>query len=221
MIAWFARNSVAANLLMVTIIIGGILSGIVTPTEAAVVAVLYALAIGVFWYRALGAASILRGLLETFETTAVVMLMVSASAAFGWILVRENIAAAFSTAILSLASEPWQAMLLLNLILLAAGMFMETVAIILILTPIIVPVLDSFGIDHVQFGVIMVLNLMVGLITPPVGLLLFIMARIAKVSLAEVIRACLPFMIPLLVVLILTSLVPALTLTVPALLFGE
>ena len=203
------------------IIIGGILGGSVTPTEAAVVAVVYALLIGVLWYRALGASSILEALLEAFETTAVVMLMVSASAAFGWILVRENIAAVFSTAILSMASEPWQALILLNLILIVAGMFMETVAIILILTPIIVPVLDVYGIDRVQFGVIMVLNLMIGLITPPIGLLLFVMARIASVDLLTVMRACLPFMIPLLVVLVLISLFPALTLTVPALIYGN
>lgn len=203
------------------IIIGGILAGIFTPTEAAVVAVIYAVVIGMFWYRALSIRSLLRGLLETFETTAIVMLMVSASAVFGWILVRENIASAFSESILSLASEPWQALLLLNIILLVAGMFMETVAIILILTPIFMPVLASFGIDGVQFGIIMVLNLMVGLITPPIGLLLFVMARIADAELSTVIRACLPFMIPLVIVLVLITLIPALTLTVPSLIYGD
>ncbi len=203
------------------IIIGGILAGIFTPTEAAVVAVIYAVVIGMFWYRALSIRSLLRGLLETFETTAIVMLMVSASAVFGCILVRENIASAFSESILSLASEPWQALLLLNIILLVAGMFMETVAIILILTPIFMPVLASFGIDGVQFGIIMVLNLMVGLITPPIGLLLFVMARIADAELSTVIRACLPFMIPLVIVLVLITLIPALTLTVPSLIYGD
>jgi TRAP-type C4-dicarboxylate transport system permease large subunit len=149
------------------------------------------------------------------------MLMVSASAAFGWILVRENIAALFSEMILSLATTPWQALLLLNIILLIAGMFMETVAVILILTPIIVPVLAVFGIDHVQFGVIMVLNLMVGLITPPIGLLLFVMARVARMDLLSVTKACAPFMVPLIVVLVLLSLFPALTLTVPGMFFTD
>jgi tripartite ATP-independent transporter DctM subunit len=203
------------------IIIGGILTGVVTPTEAAVIAVIYALLVGAFWYRALGARAIVRALFETFETTAVVMLMVSASAAFGWILVRENIAAEFSGAILALASNPWQALLLLNLILLVAGMFMETVVTILILTPIMLPVLDTYGISHVQFGVIMVLNLMLGLMTPPIGLLLFVMARIARMDIASVTRACAPFMIPIFVVLILTSLFPAITLTVPRLFFTQ
>ncbi|MEZ5864595.1 MAG: TRAP transporter large permease [Geminicoccaceae bacterium] len=203
------------------IIIGGIVTGVVTPTEAAAVAVIYALLVGVFWYRALGAGAIVRALFETFETTAVVMLMVSASAAFGWILVRENIAAGFTQAIVTLAGDPWQAMLLLNLILLFAGMFMETVAIILILTPIMIPVLDTYGIDHVQFGVIMVLNLMIGLLTPPIGLLLFVMARIARMDLMSVTAACAPFMIPLIIVLVLISLFPALTLTVPGWFFDH
>jgi TRAP-type C4-dicarboxylate transport system permease large subunit len=141
--------------------------------------------------------------------------MVSASAAFGWILVRENIAASFTGFVLSLASEPWQALLLLNLILLVAGMFMETIAIILILAPVMLPVLDLYGISHVQFGVIMVLNLMIGLMTPPIGLLLFVMARIAGMDLAQVTRACAPFMLPLVFVLVLTSLFPAISLTLP------
>lgn len=203
------------------IIIGGIVTGVVTPTEAAVVAVVYALLVGIIWYRSLSGGAILRALFETFETTAVVMLMVSASAAFGWILVRENIAAGFTEGVVTLAANPWQAMLLLNAILLLAGMFMETVAIILILTPIMLPVLDIYGIDHVQFGVIMVLNLMIGLITPPIGLLLFVMARIARMDLMSVTVACLPFMVPLVAVLLLISAFPALTLTVPGWFFDR
>lgn len=202
------------------IVIGGIITGIVTPTEAAVIAVLYALLVGVFWYRSLGLGAILRALYDTFETTAVVMVMVAASAAFGWILVRENIAADFTATLLLLAEAPWQALLLLNLILLVAGMFMETIAIILILTPVMMPVLDAFAISPVQFGVIMVLNLMVGLMTPPIGLLVFVMARIANMDILAVTRACVPFMLPIVTVLILTSLFPAMTLLVPNLFFG-
>lgn len=214
------RSSLPA-LVAPVIIVGGIITGVVTPTEAAVVAVVYALMVGVFWYRALAGGTILRALFETLETTAVVMLMVSASAAFGWILARENIAALFTEAVLSLASTPWQALLLLNVILLIAGMFMETVAIILILTPVMMPVLGTFGIDPVQFGVVMVLNLMIGLMTPPIGLLLFVMARIARMDLITVTRACAPFMAPLVVVLLLISFFPSLTLTVPRLFFAD
>jgi len=208
-------------LLAPVIVIGGIISGVVTPTEAAVVAVLYALLIGSVWYRSLGLKTVCRVLYEAFETTAVVMLMVSASAAFGWILVRENIAADFSDAILTLASNPWQAILLLNVILLIAGMFMETIAAILILTPVMLPVLGLYDISSVQFGVIMILNLMIGLMTPPIGLLLFVMARVARMDIASVIKACMPFMVPLVAVLLLTSIFPALTLTVPGWFFVD
>lgn len=201
------------------IIIGGMMVGIFTPTEAAVIAALYALAVGAAVYRTLTLRTLLAVLHETFETTAVIMILVAASTAFGWILVRENAATQFSQALLSVASAPWQAMLLLNVILLVVGTFMETIAIILILTPIVLPVLGHFGIDQVQFGVVMVLNLMIGLMTPPVGLLLFVLARIARLDLVETTRACAPFMAPLAAVLLLISLVPGVTLLLPRLLY--
>ena len=209
----------ALALLTPVIIVGGIVAGIVTPTEAAIVAVLYALAIGAFAYRSLSPDKLLAVLLETFETTAVIMIMVAASVLFGWILVRENVAVQFSQAMLALASEPWQALLLLNLLLLIAGMIMETIAVILILTPIVLPVLHAFAIDPVQFGVIMVLNLMIGLMTPPIGLLLFVMARIGQLDLLATTRACLPFMLPLFAVLLLISLFPPITLFLPQLVY--
>lgn len=201
------------------IIIGGMMAGVVTPTEAAVVAVLWALAVAALVYRTLTPATLLAVLRDTFETTAVVMVLVAASTAFGWVLVRENAALQFSQALLSVATSPWQAMLVLNVILLIVGTFMETIAIILILTPIFVPVLAQFGIDPVQFGIVMVLNLMVGLMTPPVGLLLFVLARIARLDLLATIRACAPFMLPLLVALAAISFVPEVTLLLPRLLY--
>jgi tripartite ATP-independent transporter DctM subunit len=209
----------ALALLTPVIIVGGIVGGIVTPTEAAIVAVLYALAVGALAYRSLTVEKLLAVLLESFETTAVIMIMVAASVLFGWILVRENVALQFSQSMLALASEPWQALLILNLLLLIAGMIMETIAVILILTPIVLPVLEAFAIDPVQFGVIMVLNLMIGLMTPPIGLLLFVMARLGQLDLLATTRACLPFMLPLFVVLLLISLFPPLTLFLPALVY--
>jgi tripartite ATP-independent transporter DctM subunit len=181
--------------------------------------VLYALAVGALAYRSLTVDKLLAVLLESFETTAVIMIMVAASVLFGWILVRENVALQFSQGLLALASEPWQALLILNLLLLIAGMIMETIAIILILTPIVLPVLEAFAIDPVQFGVIMVLNLMIGLMTPPIGLLLFVMARLGQLDLLATTRACVPFMLPLFVVLLLISLFPPLTLFLPALVY--
>jgi tripartite ATP-independent transporter DctM subunit len=206
-------------LFMPVIIVGGIVLGVVTPTEAAIVAVLYALLIGFVVYRSLGPASTLEAFRETFETTAVIMIMVGASVLFGWILVRENVASQFTRFMLGVASEPWQAMLMLNVILLISGMFMETIAVILILTPIVTPVLQTFAIDPVQFGVVMVLNLMIGLMTPPIGLLLFVMARLGQMDLFRTTRACLPFMLPLFVVLLLASVVPEVTLALPRLVF--
>lgn len=209
----------ALALVMPVIIIGGIVGGITTPTEAAIVAVLYALVIGTLAFRSLSPRRMLEAARETAETTAVIMLMVGASVLFGWILVRENVARHFASALLGLASEPWQAMLMLNVILLIAGMVMETIAVVLILTPMITPVLAAFAIDPVQFGVVMILNLMIGLMTPPIGLLLFVMARIARLDLVTTMRACLPFMAPLVVVLVLTALVPSITLWLPSVVY--
>ena len=202
-------------LLMPIIIMGGIVLGIATPTEAAAVAAAYALLVGLFVYRSFDGATILRSLVETVETTAVVMLMVGASALFGWILVRENAAQEFTRVMLGAINEPWQALLVLNVILLVAGMFLETVAIILIAVPIFMPVLNQYGIDPVHFGVVMVLNLMIGLMTPPIGLLLFVMAKLAGMDFYATFRACLPFLIPIFLVLLLVTFVPAVSLTLP------
>ena len=213
----FGRSAFA--LVMPLLIIGGIVGGITTPTEAAVVAVAYAVLIGAVVYRSLTLTGFVIVLRETFETTAVVMIMVASSALFGWVLVREGVARTFSAALLSVADGPMEAMLVLLVILFVVGMFMETIAAIVLLTPIFLPVLGIYGIDPVQFGVVMVLNLMIGLMTPPVGLLLFVMSRLSGLDLMQTFRATLPFMLPLLVVLLAVAFVPALSLTLPGLLF--
>ena len=205
--------------MMPLLIVGGIIGGVTTPTEAAVVAVAYAVVIGAVVYRSLTLLSFFTVLRETFETTAVVMIMVASSALFGWVLVREGVARSFSTSLLSIADSPVEAMLVLLVILFVVGMFMETIAAIALLTPIFLPVLVIYGIDPVQFGVVMVLNLMIGLMTPPVGLLLFVMSRLSGLDLMQTFRATLPFMLPLLLVLLAVAFVPALSLTLPALLF--
>lgn len=233
-VAWFARRrnypveprasvserlaalkTSAAALLMPLIIMGGIVLGVATPTEAAAVAAAYALIIGVFVYRSLGAKTVLAALIETVETTAVVMLMVGASSLFGWILVRENAAQEFTRFMVGAISEPWQALIILSLILLIAGMVLETIAIILIAVPIFMPVMVQFGIDPVHFGIVMVLNLMIGLMTPPVGLLLFVMARLSGLDLYATFKACLPFLLPIFAVLVLVTFVPAIPLALP------
>ena len=201
------------------IIIGGMMAGVFTPTEAAVVAALYALFLDVVLYRAITLDKLLRVLFETFETTAVIMIMVASSVIFGWVLVREKAAQGFTELMLQVATTPVEMMLVLNVILLVAGMFMDTIAIILIATPFFLPALTAMKIDVVQFGVVMVLNLMIGLMTPPVGLLLFVLSRIAQLDFWTTTKACAPFMIPLFVVLVLISLVPGLTLWLPNLVY--
>ncbi len=200
------------------IILGGILFGVFTPTEAAVIASLYAALIGFVVYRTLTIRQFIEELRSTFETTAVVMIMTAGAIVFGWVLVRENFAANFVTLMLSFASEPWQCMLVLNVALLLCGMFMDPLPILLIFTPLVMPVLQAYGIDPVQFGVVMVLNLMIGMLTPPIGGLCFVLARISGLPLARVFRACAPYYLPLGVVLILISVFPPLTLWLPNLL---
>jgi len=217
-IAHSFRQSVFA-LLMPVLIIGGIVGGVTTPTEAAVVAVVYATLVGALLYRSLSLRRFFEVLRETFETTAVVMLMVAASALFGWVLVREGVARQFAAALLTFADNPAEAMLVLLIILLVVGMFMETIAAIVLLTPIFLPVLAIYGIDPVQFGVVMVLSLMIGLMTPPIGLLLFVMARLSGLDLMQTFRATLPFMLPLGAVLLAVAFFPAIALTLPSLLF--
>ncbi len=202
-------------LLTPVIIIGGMMAGVFTPTEAAVVAALYALTLDLLLYRNMDLQALVRVFFETFETTAVIMVMVACSVVFGAILVREQVAQDFTRLLLQIASEPWQVMLALNIMLLLAGMFLDTIAIILIVTPVILPTLHAAGIDLVHFGVVMVLNLMIGLITPPVGLLLFVLARIARLDFAATVRACTPFIVPMLLVLLLVALVPSLSLFLP------
>ena len=201
------------------IIIGGIAFGVFTPTEAAVAASLYALLISFLVYRALNWRGLLDELLHTFETTAVTMVMLGSATLFGWLLVREGAARDFAAFMVGFVEADWMLMIILNLVLLITGMFMDPIAIILVATPLLLPVLDQFGIDRVHFGVVMVLNLMIGLMTPPIGVLAFVMARLADLSFAATVRACLPFMLPLIFVLVLISTFPGLAMWLPTLLF--
>jgi tripartite ATP-independent transporter DctM subunit len=207
-------------LLMPVILLGGILAGVFTATEAAVVAAIYAAIVGAIVYRALTPRDIWRVLLETFETTAVVLLIVGAATLFGWIVIRENVGLWLTQTLLAFVGTRAGVMAVLLLILLIAGMFLETTAAILVFTPLMLPILDAFEISRLQFGVVMVVNLMIGLMTPPLGLLLFVVARISGLRFDETVRACMPFMVPLVVVLILIAAFPPITLALPAWAYG-
>jgi tripartite ATP-independent transporter DctM subunit len=210
---WFAIPA----LMTPVIIIGGILAGVATPTEAAAIASLYALCLGAFVYRSLDLKAILSTLRETFETTSTLMIMVAGSIIFGWVLVRENVARDFALLMLDMVSEPWQVMVILIAILLVAGMFLDTIAVILIAVPIFAPVLAQYQIDMVQFGIVMILSLMIGMVTPPIGIITFVMSRISGMSYMATFRACAPFLVSVAVVMLLVAAVPQIATALPSL----
>lgn len=201
------------------IIVGGILSGIFTPTEAAIAAVAYAMVLGVVVYRTLNWRRILRVSMETVETTASIMVIVAASAIFGWILTANQVAQKFASTLLAMTDSPTAILLIIMLVVLIVGCFMETIAAITILTPVLLPVAISIGIDPVHFGIILILNLMIGLLTPPVGLVLYVLSKVAEVPFERCVVATAPFLVPLLAVLLLLSFVPALSMWLPIMLY--
>lgn len=202
-------------LLMPVIIIGSISAGIATPTEAAALASGYALVLGGIFYRTLGPARICQVFVETFELTATIMIMVAGSMLFGWILVYENVARDFTQFLVSFAHEPWQLMIILVFLLLICGMFLDNLVVILITTPVLMPVVHEFGIDPVHFGIVMVLTVMIGLMTPPIGMVLFVVTRIAGMSYMRGFYACVPFLIPVLAVIGLIIVFPQIALVMP------
>ena len=157
--------------------------------------------------------------METIETTAAVLIIVGAASLFGWVLTTARVTEAITEALLGISRDPLVLLLIINVLLLIVGCFLETIAAISILVPVLMPAITAAGIDPVQFGVVMVLNLMIGLLTPPVGMVLFILSRVAKISFDRTVRAVLPFLIPLLAVLLLISTFPSITLILPQYLY--
>ena len=201
------------------IIMGGILGGFFTPTEAAVVACIYALVLGMFVYRELKFSDLPALLLDTARQTAQVMWIVGTAALFGWVLIYLRVPDAIIAWLASVSDNKWVILTLINLILLFLGCFMEGLAIMLLTVPIFFPIIVKLGIDPVHFGVMMTLNLMVGLITPPVGMVLYAMSSIAKVSIADLTKELWPFMISIVAILILITYVPAMVTFLPSLFF--
>jgi len=203
------------------VLLGGMFSGMFTPTEAAAVASAYALFLGLVVYRTLDVKDIPGLLIETAETTGIVVVLVMAAAALGWCMSISRIPQILAPQLVAVIAHPLGFLLLCNILLLAVGCFMEPLAALLILIPILVPVSNSFGIDPVQFGVIMIFNLILGTIHPPIGVVLFITSRIAEISFETMSKAILPWLVPLLVVLALITVFPSLTLWLPNLLMGQ
>jgi C4-dicarboxylate transporter DctM subunit len=200
---------------MPAIIMGGILGGVFTPTEAAVVAVVYAFVVSFFIYREMRWKDLPKILIDSVVTTSILMLVIANSAIFGWILANEKVPQAVAQIFLSLSTNKWVILLLINLFLLFVGTFMETTASLIILTPILFPLAVKVGIDPIHFGLVMVLNLVIGLITPPLGVCLFIACSIAKITLEEITRAILPFLIAAIAVLFIVTYIPDLSLWIP------
>jgi TRAP-type transport system large permease protein len=205
-------------ILMPVIIIGGIVGGVVTPTEAAVVAVAYAFIIGKFLYKKLNIAEIPSALIETVRSTAVVMLIVAAATLFGWILAYVQIPQKISITLLSLSTDPLVILIIINIILLIAGTFSDIAPNILILTPIFLPVVTKLGIDPVHFGIIVVTNQAIALVTPPVGNCLYIAANISKIGVERIFLSSLPYLLSNFLVLALVTFFPNFVMFLPNLL---
>jgi TRAP-type C4-dicarboxylate transport system permease large subunit len=197
------------------LLIGGMTTGIFTPTEGAIAACIWAMLLGLVWYRTLNWKMFLKVCLDTIETTSTVLFIVAAASIFGWMLTATGVTATISSWVLDFTKEPWVFLLLANLLMLFVGCFLEPTAAITILVPILVPICQQLGIDLVHFGLVMVLNLMIGLLHPPMGMVLFVLARVAKLSVERTTMAILPWLVPLLGSLALITYAPHLVLWLP------
>jgi C4-dicarboxylate transporter DctM subunit len=202
-------------LLMPIIILGGIFAGIMTPTESAAVAVLYALIIGIFAYRQLSPRVIYECLLSTGVLTSFIMLIVGAARIFSDLLASEAVPQAIVSGMLTITQEPWLLLLLINVLLLIVGCLMDTTAAIIILTPVLLPVAVRAGVDPTLFGIIMCLNLVIGMATPPVGVALFLAAEIGRVRIERLVAAIWPLLLVQIAVLLFITYVPAVPLAIP------
>lgn len=212
-----AIGSALPVLLTPVIILGGILGGVFTPTEAAAAAVLWVTFLSVC-YRSMSFKGFHDVLVKTATTTGSIMLIVSAAGLFGWVIAREQGPQAVTEAMLALTDNPYVFLLLINLALLVTGMLLEPVAGLLITVPVLLPAALEFGIDPLQLGIIMILNLVLGLLTPPVGLVLYVLSSVTGASVQTVIRGTVPFLVPLLITLLLITFIPAFSLWLPGLL---
>jgi len=205
------------SLLLLVVVIGGIVGGVFTATEASAVAVAYCLILA-FIYRELSFKDLPEVFAKSVDTTAIVLLLVSTSLALSWVMSYENLPQAITDGLLGISDNPIVILLLINLILLVVGIFMDITPAVLIFTPIFLPVVVALGMDPVHFGIMMVLNLCIGLCTPPVGSVLFIGVSVAQVKLTEVLRPLTPLFLVMLLALLLVTFVPGLSLWLPNLL---
>ncbi len=215
---WTAFVEALPSLSLVIVVIGGILGGFFTATEASAIAVLYAFFLSVVVYREIPLRALPSVLVEAMTTTAIVLLLVSMSIAMSWVMTRADIPQTITTALLSISDNPLILLLIINLILIAVGVFMDMTPAILIFTPIFLPVATDLGMDPLHFGIMMIFNLCIGLCTPPVGIALFVGCSVGNVKVQSVTRPLLPFFAAMIMALVVVAVFPELSLGLPRLL---
>jgi TRAP-type C4-dicarboxylate transport system permease large subunit len=207
--------SAVMALLTPVLLIGGMTLGVFTPTEGAIAASLWALFLGLVWYRTLDWRRLIKLTMDTIETTATVLFIVAAASIFGWLLTVTRVTDAVAEWVLAFTSNPNMFLLLVNLLMLFVGCFLEPTAAITLLVPILVPICQKLGIDLVHFGLVMVLNLMIGLLHPPMGTVLFVLSRVSRLSFERTTMAIMPWLVPLLLTLGLCTYIPEIVLWLP------
>jgi len=212
---WVSFKQAFLPLQTPTIIIGGILSGIFTPTESAIAAVVYALILGLFVYRSLTWRHILRVSMDTIETSAAILMIVASATIFAWILIDQQVAVILGDALLGFSQNKTVILIIIMMVVLLIGCFMETIAAITILVPVLLPIAEKVGIDPVHLGIIVILNLMLGLLTPPVGMVLYVLSKVSGVKFERCVIATAPFIVPLLVVLAMITFFPDIAMWLP------
>jgi len=208
-------------LILPLIILGGILSGAFTPTEAAVVAAVYALIVGTLILKGIRFSEVFPLLVRVGSNSAKLLFIIASASLFGWIMAREGVPLLLAKTFLSISDNPYVILLLVNILLLALGCFMEPITIMIILVPILTPLIETLGIDLVHFGVVITLNLMIGLVTPPLGMVMFVVVNIANITIGELTRELLPLLGALLIVLLLITYIPSLVLWIPNLIMSH
>ena len=217
---WRAFKAAFWPMMTPAIILGGIGGGIFTATEGAAVAALYAFILGVLIYREVRIKDIPGILVDTMAITAVMLFILSTINSISWILVLEDVTGSLADNILAITQKPWLVLLMVNVFLLLLGMILEGLPIMVLTIPILLPLMESIGVGPIHFGVVMMVNIMIGGITPPIGMLLFITSRVADLQVEKLMKSIIPFIIPLAVVLILITYIPELVTIIPNLLIN-
>lgn len=209
---WKSFKEAFWAILMPFIILGGIYGGIFTPTEAAAVAVVYGFVVGLFIYKELKVKDIPKILLDAASTTAMIMLIIAAAQVFGWIMTSERIPDEIARGILGISNNKYVILMIINIMLLVVGTFMETNAALIILVPILLPIVTQLGVDPIHFGIIMIVNLAIGMSTPPLGVNLFVASGISNINLERIIKSIVPLLIANIIALLLITYIPAISL---------